>query len=93
MRLENQNQVVLKPHNFELHANNVPRVTDVSDSEPDTVTEPSNPAVDPEDKSIEELIDLGYEHDPMPNKILTLLRNGTRHSKDITLAECEDRNG
>ena len=103
VRLEHQNQVVLKPHNFELHANNVPRVTDVSDSEPDiapTITpdiaiEPSNlaPALDSEDKSIDELIDLGYEHDPTPNKILTLLRNGARHSKDITLAECEDRNG
>ena len=95
MRLEHQNQAVLKPHNFEVHANNVPRVTDVSDSEPDIVIEPSNlaPASDSEDKSIDELIDLGYEHDPTPNKILTLLRNGTRHSKDITLAECEDRNG
>ena len=95
VRLEHQNQVVLKPHNFELHANNVPRETDVSDSEPDIVIEPSNlaPASDSEVKSIDELIDLGYEHDPMPNKVLTLLRNGTRHSKDITLAECEDRNG
>ena len=64
--------MVLKPHKFEPHANNVPRVTDVSDSELDIVIESPNPIVDLEDKSIEELIDLGYEYDPMPNKILAL---------------------
>ena len=87
--LEYQHQVVLKPHNFELHNNNVPRVTEASQPEPEIAVE-----TDPDDeKSLEELITIGYENDPLPNKVLVLLRNGIRHSRDITLAECEDRNG
>ena len=94
MRLKHQNQMILKSHNFELHANNVPRVTDVFDSESDIAIESSNlvSVLDSKEKSIDELIDLRYEHDLTSNKILILLRNDARHSKNITLIECENRN-
>ena len=92
LRLEHQNQVVLKPHNFELLANNLLRLTDITNDDADTDNDLETEHEDSE-KSIEELMNQGYELDPFPNSILTLLRNGASHSKDITLAECEDRDG
>jgi hypothetical protein len=34
----------------------------------------------------------GYNEDPFPNKILKLIRNGTKHCRDISLAECDKHN-
>ncbi|KAH0604507.1 uncharacterized protein H6S33_006884 [Morchella sextelata] len=44
--------------------------------------------------TVEELFSKAYQVDSFPNKILTMLRNGVRHSNKISLAECtEDNNG
>jgi hypothetical protein len=39
------------------------------------------------------LLNEAYEADSLPNDILRMLRDGVRHSRRITLAECEERNG
>lgn len=44
--------------------------------------------------TVEELFSNAYQIDSFPNKVLSLLRNGVKHSKKISLAECsEDGNG
>jgi hypothetical protein len=34
----------------------------------------------------------GYNEDSFPNKILKLIRNGAKHSREISLAECDEHN-
>jgi hypothetical protein len=31
-----------------------------------------------------------YDIDPFPNKVLQMLKNGTKQCKDITVTECEE---
>jgi hypothetical protein len=57
-----------------------------SDSETDGEDEPEGP-------SLEDLFQQGYEEDPLPNETLARLRTGQRHSPDISLGDCEDREG
>lgn len=78
---------MLKPRNLELLANQVeasPRGI------PENTLEDA-PVIPFEEKNIEELFN--YKKDPFPDKIITSIKQGTRHSKDISLAEFEIRNG
>jgi hypothetical protein len=34
----------------------------------------------------------GYNEDPFPNKILKLIRDGAKHCREISLAECDESN-
>jgi hypothetical protein len=34
----------------------------------------------------------GYNEDPFPNKILKLIRDGAKHCREISLAECDEHN-
>ena len=45
-----------------------------------------------ETKFIENLIDEDYNHDSLLNRILELLRKNIRHSKEISLIDCEEIN-
>lgn len=44
-------------------------------------------------RTIQEIIEQEYSTDEFIQEILSLLRNGVRRSKKISLSECEDRNG
>src|SRR4030095_2679005 len=44
-------------------------------------------------KTIPELFAEAYEADTLPNEILEKLRQGTRHSRHLTLSECEEQEG
>ena len=87
IHLQQQNQVVLKPHNLELMANSV------QDNDSEDVTDPENNTEEPEELTLEQLFEEGYRQDPFPHKVLQQLRNGERHSKEITLSECTEING
>ena len=43
--------------------------------------------------SLDQLLDRGYEVNPIPNKVLGLLAQGANHSKDLTIADCTIVNG
>jgi hypothetical protein len=43
--------------------------------------------------NLNRLLNDAYEADSLPNDILRMLRDGVRHSRRITLTECEDRDG
>jgi hypothetical protein len=52
-------------------------------------------AVTPSDQSdilptLSQLFRKAYDTDPFPNKVLEMLKNGTKQCQDITLAECEE---
>ena len=47
----------------------------------------------PANNSLENLFFESYQNDGFPYKILNLIKNKTRHSKEISLAECEDLEG
>ena len=46
-----------------------------------------------DDLTLEQLIDRGYEQDPLPNQVLQLLANGTNYSKDFTIENCINVDG
>jgi hypothetical protein len=76
--LENQTTII-KPENI-LHASAA-----TPSNQPDIP-----PALDA--PTLNRLFHEAYATDPFPNKVLQMLRDGTKQCKDITLAECEERN-
>uniref|UniRef100_A0A093Y1I0 Transposon Tf2-6 polyprotein n=1 Tax=Talaromyces marneffei PM1 TaxID=1077442 RepID=A0A093Y1I0_TALMA len=42
---------------------------------------------------LEKLFEIGYTEDPFPNEILEKIRHGERYCKDISLGDCEERDG
>ena len=46
-----------------------------------------------DDKLTEDLFVRGYQQDHFPEKILDMLRKGTRRSREISLADCSDVEG
>ena len=91
-RLEYQKQVVLKPQNLTVAPI---EVTPEPLEEPRT-REGSNESATPEpeeEASIEQLFQEAYRQDPLPNEVLQALRSGARRHAQLTLAECEDREG
>jgi hypothetical protein len=38
--------------------------------------------------TLDQIFEAAYMADPFPNKVLTMLDNGTRHSREISLGEC-----
>ena len=46
-----------------------------------------------DDLTLEQLIDRGYEQDPLPNRVLQLLADGANYSKDLTIADCVNVDG
>jgi hypothetical protein len=44
----------------------------------------------PDALTLSRLFCKAYDTDPFPNKVLQMLKNGTKQCKDITLAECEE---
>jgi hypothetical protein len=42
----------------------------------------------PHEPTLEELFQIAYEHDPLPNEILTIMKNRIRQSKRVSLANC-----
>jgi hypothetical protein len=53
------------------------------------VTTSDQPDISP---TLSELFRKAYDIDPFPNKVLEMLKNGTKKCKDISLAECEEHN-
>ena len=43
--------------------------------------------------SLDQLLDCGYEEDPIPNRVLELLSQGANYSRDLTIADCSNVNG
>ena len=41
-----------------------------------------------DDLTLKQPIERGYEHDPLPNRVLQLLANGVNYSKNFTIADC-----
>ncbi len=81
LRLEHQKQVLLKPRNLELAVNELGENVVVNESEED------------EEPPLQELIKEGHTHDDFAMEILDALSKGLRHSKKITLGDCEEREG
>jgi hypothetical protein len=76
--LENQTTII-KLQNI-LHAS-----TTTASNQPDIL-----PALD--EPTLNRLFHKAYATDPFPNKVLQMLRDGTKQCTDITLAECEEHN-
>ncbi|SLM41551.1 retrotransposon nucleocapsid protein [Lasallia pustulata] len=77
--LQQQNQVVLKPHNLELMANSV------QNNDPKDNIDPEDNTEEPEELTLEQLFEEGYQQDPFPHKVLQQLCSDEQHSKEITL--------
>ena len=91
-RLQGQNQVVLKPQNLMLSANLV-EPDDAADVVIDDFNRTRTLEPAPHAKSLNTLLDEAYNADPLPKKVLRMLQEGVRHSRDISLAECREVNG
>jgi glucose dehydrogenase len=76
--VENQTTII-KPENI-LHAS-----TATPSNQPDILLALDAP-------TLNRLFHEAYATDPFPNKVLQMLRDSTKQCKDITLAECEERN-
>ncbi len=76
-------QTVLKPHNLD------------SAMKKDLVAAPLviEGEENLDDLTLEQLIDRGYEQDPLPNRVLQLLANGANYSKDLIIADCGNVDG
>jgi hypothetical protein len=72
---------IIKPENI-LHA-----LAMTSPDQPDTLPT----LCSPDALTLSRLFREAYNTDPLPNKVLQILKNGTKQCKDITLAECEER--
>jgi hypothetical protein len=81
-RLRHQSQVILKPKNLQLMADNDP-----GDEPPGEVPLGNEPL------ELEQLLRAGYEEDPFPAKVLDMLEKGVRQCREISLAECEKIDG
>jgi transposase InsO family protein len=81
-RLRHQSQVILKPKNLQLMADNDP-----GDEPPGEVPLGNEPL------ELEQLLRAGYEEDPFPSKVLDMLEKGVRQCREISLAECEKIDG
>jgi hypothetical protein len=46
----------------------------------------------PASPALAQLFTNGYSEDPFPNKILKLIRHGTKYCREISLAECDEHN-
>jgi len=79
-RLTQRFQALLKPANHEKPANGNLRIY------ADNRNEDEYP-------SLEDLFKQGSVADPFPGEVLQMLRDGTRHSREISLAECREENG
>ena len=71
-------QTVLKPHNLD------------SAVKKDLVAAPLviEGEENLDDLTLKQLIDHGYEQDPLHKRVLQLLANGGNYSKDLTIADC-----
>lgn len=68
-------QIVLKPHNLEFVI------------QKDLIAAPLH-IKEIKKLLLEELIDHGYQEDPLPNHVLQLLVDKANYSKDLTIADC-----
>jgi len=50
-------------------------------------------AISDDTGQISTLLEEAYQVDPFPERILRLLRDDIRHCKEISLADCKERNG
>jgi len=76
-----------------LMANDVAYARQPADGQIDVpVAEPPD-AGQPDTGRISTLLAESYQADPFPARILGLLRNGTRQCKEISLAECKEKDG
>ncbi len=99
-RLSHRSQVVIKPHNLlEVHASDN-LLVNVKDSDSGELTELEKEEIDlllSEDKLAlplsKKLFDPAYKDDPFPAKVLKMLADDVRHSKEVSLAECTNDNG
>ena len=82
-RLQQIVQTVLKPHNLD------------STVKKDLVAAPLviEGEENLDDLTLEQLIDCGYEQDPLPKQVLQLLADGANYSKDFTIADCVNVDG
>lgn len=80
--LQQMVQIVLKPHNLDsaIKKNLVATPLIIKGEE------------NLDDLILEQLIDRGYEQDPLPNRVLQLLADGANYSKDLTIVDCTNVN-
>ena len=82
-RLQQMVQTVLKPHNLDSAVKKnlvaAPLVIEIKENL--------------DDLTLKQLIDRGYDQDPLPNRVLQLLANGANYSKDLTIADCANVDG
>ena len=85
-RLEFQKQVVLKPHQIHLDQSTLKlaptRISEVEGNDNEDLN-----------RTLDDIIAEKYPGDNFANEIIKLLTDGARHSKKITLSECEIRDG
>ncbi len=79
LQLEHQKQVLLKPRNLELAVNELRENVVVNESKKN------------EEPPLQKLIKEGHTHDDFVMEILDALNKRLRHSKKITLGDCEER--
>ena len=93
-RLPQQNQVLLGPQNLDQRmAVPTPEALASQAKQHQILAGYLSPSTEPESKSLEELFDEAYDHDPFYREILQMLQNGTQRSNDITTSECEEIEG
>src|SRR5690606_688288 len=80
-RLARQHQVVLKHRKLDPAILTLQVAAATSVSNPGPLT------------SVEELFNEGYVKDPLPQAVIKQLQEGQTRSKQLSLAECEERNG
>lgn len=71
-------QIVFKPHNldFAINKNLVAALLVIKGEE------------NPDDPTLEQLINRGYKQDFLPQRVLHLLNNRANHFKNFTIANC-----
>ena len=91
-RLTQRFQALLKPANLKKPENGTLHAcADVLQND----NEAPNDGIpnDDEEHSIDELFKQGFAADPFPARVLGMLRDGVRHTREISLAECREENG
>jgi transposase InsO family protein len=59
----------------------------------DRTPEPQTPRRFRTPEEIDDLFAAAYQADPFPQRIIDMIKNNVRKTKEITLADCEDRDG
>ena len=88
-RTKQREQVLLKPHNLQIHLAHLrkPLLINVNAIVDETEEEAG------EEPTLEQLFEKGYATDPFPSSVIEMLNSGVQHCKEISLSECFVRDG